>query len=170
MPTSKIVSLIGKTEVVEANFKGSLIEMFRKGAYINANQIAAIYSKRLDNWMRLESTKELLEEFRNTPAYRYLKPIKTFKGNPNGWNPTNEPIPSDLREYSTNEGTWMHPDIALIFAQWCSPTLALWVARQINHLLQYGEVNLDYQEWTAEQHQLGSDRNIEDKESTYTRW
>jgi hypothetical protein len=157
MPTSKIIALTGKTEVAEANFKGSFIQMFRKGAYINANQIAAIYSKRLDNWMRLEGTKELLEEFRNTPAYQYLEPIRTVKGN------FSKSDASDLRYHSTKtQGTWMHPDIAIIFAQWCSPALALWVARQINHLLQYGEVNLNYSEWTDEQRQLGFEMNEDD--------
>ena len=37
-------------------------------------------------------------------------------------------------------GTWIHEDIAIQLAQWCSPEYALWVSRQIKQLHRSGSV------------------------------
>lgn len=60
-----------------------------------------------------------------------------------------------------------HPDIAIQFAQWCSPKFALWVSRQIRHLLEYGEVNLNHTEWTTQQHNAGIEYNRDDIKEMY---
>ena len=86
--------------------------------YINLNQMADVAEKRIDNWLRLQETKELIAEFegqvvdssdlRNRP-----KALVTLKGGSRGG------------------GTWAHPDIAIQFAQWCSPAFALQVSRWV---------------------------------------
>lgn len=77
----------------------------------------------------------------------------------------------DPRYHSKNDliqqGTWAHPHIAIQFAQWCSPKFALWVSRQIEHLIQYGEVNLDHTEWTTDQHLNGVELNRDDIKDMY---
>ena len=60
-----------------------------------------------------------------------------------------------------------HPDIAIQFAQWCSPKFALWVSRQIRHLLEHGEVNLNHTEWTTQQHIIGIEYNRDDIKEMY---
>lgn len=87
--------------------------------YINLNQMADVAEKRIDNWLRLQETKDLIAEFesqivdssdlRNQP-----KALVTSRGG--------------LR---TGGGTWAHPDIAIQFAQWCSPAFALQVSRWV---------------------------------------
>ena len=87
--------------------------------YINLNQMADVAEKRIDNWLRLQETKELIAEFegqvvdssdlRNRP-----KALVTLKGGSRG-----------------GGGTWAHPDIAIQFAQWCSPAFALQVSRWV---------------------------------------
>lgn len=87
--------------------------------YINLNQMADVAEKRIDNWLRLQETKELIAEFegqivdssdlRNRP-----KALVTLKGGARG-----------------GGGTWAHPDIAIQFAQWCSPAFALQVSRWV---------------------------------------
>lgn len=74
---------------------------------------------------------------------------------------------SDLRYPTLGGGTFAHPDIAIQFAQWCSPAFALWVSRQIRHLLTYGEVNIHYREWSEEQYQRGVEFNREDIRELY---
>jgi hypothetical protein len=156
--------LNGKSEVVVANHPLGTIELIRKGAYCNLTDLAALYGKRVDNWMRLKSTKDLLAAFEATPAYKHQTAIFAFMGN--------HGTPSDLREYCSKlgaegierSGTWAHPDIAIVFAQWCSPEFALWVARQIRHLLEHGELNLHHEEWTADQLAQGLEFNRDDSE------
>ena len=51
--------------------------------YINLNQMAEATGKRIDNWLRLEQTKELIEEFDNSDSSdlrNRLKAIITLKG------------------------------------------------------------------------------------------
>lgn len=85
-----------------------------------------------------------------------------------------EGLPSHLREVllesgSKDRGTWVHPDVAIQFAQWYSPAFALWVSRQIRHLMTYGEVNLHYQEWTHDQLLRGQQLNRDDITEIYGR-
>lgn len=132
------------------------VEFLRSGAYCNLNDIAKPFSKRVNNWMRLKSTQELLKAFREDPSYNGTVPF----------------YDRELRSESTGKfvpggGIFAHPDIAIQFAQWCSPAFALWVSRQIRHLLTYGEVNIHYREWSEEQYQRGVEFNREDIKELY---
>jgi hypothetical protein len=175
MPTSKIVSLIGKTEVVEANFRGMPINFFRRTQRINVLDIEKATGKRYRDWLRNRVAREYIEAWQEMSINRYKEATITIKS---GTKDDGTVSRKGSAQISANPqlggiespGVWADPAIALAFAQWCDARLHLWCNLQILHLLQHGEVNLDYMEWTAEQHQLGSDRNIEDKESTYTRW
>ena len=64
-------------------------------------------------------------------------------------------------------GTFAHPDIAIAFAQWCSPAFRLWVSRQIRHLMTYGEVNLHYREWSKEEIERGIEFSRDDIREMY---
>ncbi len=106
--------------------------------------------------MRLKSTQALFEAFRQDPSYNGAEPF----------------CDRELRSESTGKfvsggGIFAHPDIAIQFAQWCSPAFALWVSRQIRHLLTYGEVNIHYQEWSEEQYHRGVEFNREDIKELY---
>ena len=112
--------------------------------------------------MRLKGTKQLFVAFEKQPRYRSMEAIISRKGQ---FSDT-----SDLRYHSENiegQGTWAHPDIAIQFAQWCSPEFALWVSSQIRHLLEYGEVNIHHEEWTIEQYDNGMQLNRDDIKSMY---
>ncbi len=87
-------------------FNQSNIEQLVADGYVNLNQIANAAGKRIDNWLRLHSTKALIEEFENQitsldPRKR-PEPLIILKGGHRGG------------------GTWAHPDIAVHFAQWCN--------------------------------------------------
>ena len=149
-------NVTGKAAIVEANHPKGMIEMIRGDAYCNLNDIAKLYGKRIDNWTRLQGTKELFEAFAEDPAYRGLKPTvdRALQNEGTG-------------RFVAGGGLYAHPDIAIVFAQWCSPALALWVSRQIRHLLTYGEVNLHHEEWTIEQYENGMQLNRDDIKSMY---
>lgn len=143
------MSLTGKDKIAIAIHKLGSIEFFRSDAYVSLNDIAKPFGKRIDNWMRLNSTTLILSEFTKDPCYNGNPPIKTKEGR--------------------GGGTFAHPDIAIQFAQWCSPGFALWVSRQIRHLLTYGEVNVHYTEWSEQQRLTGLERNRDDIKDMYGR-
>lgn len=94
--------------------------------YINLNDIAKSNDKRLDKWLANKSTQDLFSEFEkqqlNTPNLGQLnQAILTQRG----------------REGST----WAHPQIAIQFAQWCSPAFALWCSRIIIEYMTNGAGN-----------------------------
>lgn len=149
-----IVPTNGKDPVAIARHKLGTVEFMRSSAYTDLNSIAQVFGKRIDNWTRLKTTKQLFEEFKSDPVYGGAEPIITSTGGFKG-------LPSDLREVP-DRGTFAHPDIAIQFAQWCSPGFALWVSRQIRHLMTYGEVNLHYTEWSDDDYFRGLEYNRDD--------
>ena len=80
----------------------SKIEQFVANGYVNLTQIAHAAGKRIDNWLRLQSTRALIEDFESqfsSPA------IITVTGG--------------LKGRHGGGGTWAHPDIAVHFSMWC---------------------------------------------------
>lgn len=95
--------------------------------YINLNDIAKSTNKRVDKWLDNKSTKELLllfEEQTDTPnSGERNRAIISTKGGVGGGS------------------TWAHPEIAIQFAQWCSPAFALWCSRIIFNYMTNGAGN-----------------------------
>jgi hypothetical protein len=160
--------LAGKEDLTVANFGGQFIGFFRKGAYCNLNDIAEATGKRLDNWMRLKSTKDYVAAFKADRSYNGKEPFKIVRGDIRRLKPIQ--ATNSLQNEGTGErleGTWAHPDLAIEFARWCSPAFGLWCNRQIRHLLTHGEVNLHHAEWTPQQHSKGIQYNRDDIEDMY---
>lgn len=108
MPESTIVHSFNSTRIHQRMVDG----------YINLNNMADAAGKRIDNWMRLQETTSLLREFQDDPLYQGVPPLITIEGR--------------------NGGTWAHPDIAIQFAQWCSPAFALQVSRWVRQWMTTG--------------------------------
>ena len=146
-----IPSLTGKSDTTKAHHQFGDLEFIRSNAYCNLNEIAKPFGRRPANWMRLKSTQELFEAFKEDPAYGGADPF----------------LDRQLQSESTGRfvavgGLYAHLDIAIQFAQWCSPKFALWVSRQIRHLMEHGEVNLHHREWTIDQYIEGVEFNRDD--------
>lgn len=94
---------------------------------INATQMSKGFGsgKRPKNFLALQSTKEIitaLSEGRNLPS-------------------------SDLVtvRHGDGGGTWMHEELAIIFAQWLSPQFYIWCNTQLKELLTNGQALLTKQ-------------------------
>lgn len=150
-------NLTGKTPLAIACHQLGSVEFLRSGAYVNLNDIAKPFGKRVNNWTRLKTTQDLFQAFKDDPSYGGASPF----------------LDRDLRSEVTGKfvaggGLYAHPDIAIQFAQWCSPAFALWVSRQIRHLMTYGEVNIHYTEW-GRSYLQGLEYNREDVRDLYGR-
>lgn len=101
-------------------YNGSPIT-FQKGdsVMVNATQMAKPFGKRCSDFLTSKSTKELIASLS----------VKTG-------------IPATglvtVNQGGNNQGTWLHEDLALIFAQWLSPDFYLWCNDRIKELLRYG--------------------------------
>ncbi|NJM99508.1 MAG: KilA-N domain-containing protein [Phormidesmis sp. RL_2_1] len=105
-------------------FNQAKIEQRVTDGYINLNQMAKATEKRIDNWLQNRSTQELLTEFKNQQ--------NKLPGIPGS---LSEPL---ITIEGRSGGTWAHPDIAIQFAQWCSPAFALQVSRWVREWLTTG--------------------------------
>ena len=94
----------------------------RKDGYVNATLLCKASGKRIDNWLRLETTKKLLQEFSNSLRSEGVKSTDCLEG-----------------KYG---GTFIHPDLAVQLAQWISPSFALQVSRWTREIMLTGRVEL----------------------------
>lgn len=105
--------------LIAHSFNSTKIHQRVADGYINLNQMADAAGKRIDNWTRLQETTSLLSEFQSESLYQGVASLITIEGK--------------------GGGTWAHPDIAIQFAQWCSPAFALQVSRWIREWMTTGQ-------------------------------
>lgn len=82
--------------------------------YINATALCSAVSKRYADYSRLRSTQEYLEELSAVTGI----PITELVVIKQGGSPS-------------SQGTWVHPDLSIHLAQWCSPKFGIAVSRLV---------------------------------------
>jgi phage antirepressor YoqD-like protein len=95
---------------------------------VNATEMARPFNKRPVDWLNLSSSQNYIQALREV-RYPNITPaesaglIQTVRGN-----------------YSdgSQQGTWMHEDVALEFARWLSPSFAIWCNDRIKELMKVG--------------------------------
>lgn len=92
---------------------------------INASEMAKIFDKRVENFMRIDSTQAFIKEC-----------LLDYNMSHFGFQ-----TKDDLYQSSPKRGTWMHRVLALKFAAWLDPGFELWVYRTIDNII-YGEYRL----------------------------
>ena len=108
-----------KTTLVEVmKFHGNQIafEEINGKMMVNATQMAKTFGKKPDDWIRTQQAKELTKTL-TASLICELKDLQVVK---NG---------------GLNRGTWLHEELALIFAQWLSPEFYLACNRKLKELL-----------------------------------
>jgi hypothetical protein len=97
--------------------------------YINATQLCQAGGKQFAHWYSLDSTKKLINEAESDIGIPISQLIDIKKGNSNEF----------------QQGSWIHPDLAIQLAQWISPQFALQVSKWIRTLFTTGNVSIDIQ-------------------------
>lgn len=109
-------------QVRERIFEGSVVRQRASDGYWDATQMCKAAGKKWADYWRLNSTGE------------YIQALAESTG-----------IPTDAvveLKSGRSGGTWVHPDIAIHLAQWCSPRFAVQVSRWVRELLATGRVDL----------------------------
>ena len=91
------------------------------GIMVNATEMAKPFGKKPNDWLNNQQTKELIATLSSKSGIPDLDLVKVNYG-------------------GSNPGTWLHEDLALIFAQWLSPDFYIWCNDRIKELLMKGYV------------------------------
>lgn len=86
---------------------------------VNATQMAKPFGKRCNDFLSSKQTKELINSLSAKTGISATDLVVVNQG-------------------GNNQGTWLHEDLALIFAQWLSPDFYLWCNDRIKELLKTG--------------------------------
>lgn len=86
---------------------------YRDDGWFNATEAAAKYGKNPTDWLRLPGTGDYLAAFKR--KYGNISYLKTKRG--------------------VGGGTWLHPKLAVRFAQWLDVDFAIWCDEQIDRLI-----------------------------------
>jgi hypothetical protein len=105
----------------------TIIQHRNSDGYIDATQLCKAGGKKFSQWYRLESTKELISALESDVQICTSLLIDKKKGN----------------TFDFEQGTWIHPDLAIQLAQWISPIFALQVSNWIRNLFTKGKVEID---------------------------
>lgn len=93
------------------------------GIMVNATEMAKPFGKRTNDWLSNQQTEELISTASSVTGIPATELVKIVQG-------------GDPKQ----QGTWLHEDLALIFAQWLSPKFYLWCNDRIKELLRKGYV------------------------------
>jgi KilA-N domain/P63C domain len=99
-------------ELIDRRVDDFLIHQRKRDGYFDATAMCQAVGKQFHDYRRLETTAEFLKELSSETGYPVSKLVLSIKGGP-----------IEL------QGTWVHPDVAIHLAQWCSPKFAVakWV-------------------------------------------
>lgn len=107
---------------------------------INATEMAKIFGRKVEAFMRNETTIQFVNEALKSENSRFLNVFSQ----------------SDLYYSVPKAGTWMHKILALKFAAWLSPSFELWVYSTIDKILfgKYEERDRSFQRTLAFQKEM----------------
>lgn len=117
---------------------------------INATQMAKIFDRRIQNFLKSEATKEYIEILKTLPKDEKL----WFEFTPFGVNSDSKTVENevqftpfgvnseavllqenDILQTRGHQGTWMHRLLAIEFASWLEPSFKLWINLTIENLI-----------------------------------
>ena len=100
--------------IIPHEVDGDLIPQRMADGYVNATAMCKSVGKLFADYFRTKSTKDFLSELSIDMGIPISQLVVSFKGG---------------KFYE--QGTWVHPDVAIHLAQWCSPKFAVAVSRWV---------------------------------------
>lgn len=105
--------------LVTTQYQGMSVT-FTDDGWFNATEVANRFGKRPNDWLALPTTKDYIAALER--KYGSVPYSKTRKG-------------GDTRKSGIAQGTWLHPKLAVRFAQWLDVDFAVWCDEQIEALI-----------------------------------
>ena len=109
-------------EIKKFEYEGNKITFLTgNNTMVNATEMAKKFEIKPTFWLRTDSAIKMIEAFSKLHNCNFDDLVQVKAGAP-----------------ETGGGTWMHEDIALVFAQWLSPEFYIWCNDRIKELFKYG--------------------------------
>jgi hypothetical protein len=115
------------SQIITRNYQGHAIT-YQGDGWFNATQAAAKFGKSPYEWQRLPDT------------VAYVAALERKYGK----------IPYSKSKRGANGGTWLHPKLAVRFAQWLDVDFAVWCDEQVDALIRGRD------DWRKHRHQSAS--------------
>lgn len=112
-------------DLVKAHYQ-DLAVAFTDEGWFNATTVAERFGKRVNDFLSLPTTKE------------YIAALNDHADSNTGFSGISKVGESHIwfkAKRGNNGGTWMHPDLAVRFAQWIDVRFAIWCDRQIRQIV-----------------------------------
>jgi hypothetical protein len=94
--------------------------------YINATQLCKAGNRKFNHWISLDSTKDIITELESETGIPASQLVEIKKGNSSNF----------------EQGSWIHPDLAIQLAQWISAKFALQVSKWVRSLFSNSKVEI----------------------------
>ena len=106
-------------QLVPHHVQGHIVQQRQPDGYINATAMCKAVGKRLNNYLRSDSTKAFIDALEADTRIRATELIQVVRGG-----------------FPELQGTWVHPRVAIHLGQWCSPKFAVRVTSIVTDWMQ----------------------------------
>jgi hypothetical protein len=103
-----------KTELIQHDIDGAIVSQRASDGYLNATAMCAAAGKRWNNYWQNDTSKDFAAELATDTGIPVSALIQSAKGG----------LPEE-------QGTWVHPYVAIHLAQWLSPRFAVQVSKWV---------------------------------------
>lgn len=107
--------------LIPHEIEGDIIHLRAKDGYANATAMCKTAGKLFADYYRLKTTQAFLQELSSDMGIPITELIQTFTGG-----------------RPENQGTWVHPDVAINLGQWLSPKFAVQISRWVREWMNGG--------------------------------
>ena len=114
------------TETIIEKFEEQEIafDLFRGDLMVNATEMAKPFGKRVRNWLRLDTTKALIDAIKEDRKSEFKQlTSELFE---------NEIL---IEKRGQHGGTFMCEDLAMAFAMWLSPQFQVWILKTVREII-----------------------------------
>lgn len=99
--------------------------LFQTDGYLNATQIAKQFGKQPADYLKQKRTIEYIEGVKRNRLTEQNQLVRVIQGGS-----------------SDEQGTWLHPKLAIDFARWLNVDFSIWCDERIDELLKKGTVSI----------------------------
>lgn len=151
----------------QINLNGITV-LAREDGFINATAMCKAGNKKFNDWLRSESTKELIKALEEGETAEMGIPV--FKNCGMGI-PTDENLKTGIPAFKSIDvnkgkygGSWIHPDLAVHLAMWISPIFGIQVSGWVRELALCGTVTIGKEKTSQQLLELQKDfKKLEEK-------